>query len=180
MESPSLYLETKVNKKITLEPYELNNDILYNIKNKLRKLESRCHRFGYLKRVLNIYDYRNGVVMPEDLMCRAVYNVTFGCYICDPQVNSTLITKIKRIDDTIISSSVGPVQVISLPTKLSSKFKVIDSNLYYEDKELHKDDYIKVQIVAKKYNEGDEVIKVLGNIVDVSTQEEYNSFKQLD
>lgn len=172
-----LYLETKVSKKISLEPYELNNDILYNIKNKLIKLEKKCYRFGYLHKVLNVLKYDDGIVPPEDLMCRTVYPVLFECLICDPQINKVIITKIRSIDDTLISSEVGPIHIITPPNRLTKNFKMKDSNLLYveengEETLLKKGDYIKVVILNKKFNEYDEIIKAIGNIIGIPTEDE--------
>jgi len=173
----SLYLETKVEKKIALEPYELNNDILYNIRNKITLLENKCYRFGYLQKALNILEYKHGIIHPEDLMCRVVYSVVFGCLICDPQINTVIITQIRNIDDTLISSEAGPVQVLTQPNKLPKNIKIVENSLIFTDdngdeKSLVKGDSIKIRILNKKYNENDTIIKAIGNIIGIPTEEE--------
>lgn len=177
MESPiSPFIETKVTKKVALEPFLLNNDILYNIKNKLKNLEGMCHRFGYLQRVQNILEYDGGIISPEDLMCKAMYSVSLSCIICNPIENTFIIGKVRKIDPTLISSELGPIQIITQSNRLSDDFKVLDGKVLHipSNEEIVKGTYVHIKVLAKRFNTGDQIIKVIGNIVGFSSEEQFN------
>jgi DNA-directed RNA polymerase subunit E'/Rpb7 len=172
----SPFIETEITKKISLLPYELNNDILYNIKNKLKTLEKKCISIGYLIKTINIKEYKDGIIHPEDLMCKAIYTVTFSAVICDPQVHSIIITKLKKIDNTLISSENNPIQVLTQVSKIDENFKIDNGSITIYDKTLTTGDYIKVKVLAKKFNINDTIIRVFGSIVGIPTETEITTF----
>jgi len=177
----SPFIETKLTKKVTLEPFELNNDILYNLKNKLKKLEKICHKFGYLHRVVNIFNYEDGIIQPEDLMCRCIYTVTFSSVVCYPYEDTYIVAKIRKIDPTLISSELGPIQIITQANRLPEQFKLSENKLIHTptNTELTKGDYVVIKVLAKRFNNGDTFIKIIGNIVNISNEEEFNKINNL-
>jgi len=170
------FIETEITTKISLLPYELNNDILYNIKNKLKTFEKKCIDIGYLDKTINIKEYKDGIIYPEDLMCKAMYTVTYSAIICDPPVHSIIITKLKKIDNTLISSENEPIQVLTQVSKIEDNFKIENGNITIYDKTLTTGDYIKIKVLAKKFNINDTIIRVFGSIVGIPTEKEIFEF----
>jgi DNA-directed RNA polymerase subunit E'/Rpb7 len=172
----SPFIETEITKKISLLPFELNNEILYNIKNKLKTLEKKCIEKGYLVKTINIKDYKDGIIYPEDLMCKTTYTVIFSAVVCDPQVHSIIITQLKRIDSTLISSENEPIKVLTQVSKIEDPFTIQDDSINIYDKILVPGDYVKIKVLAKKCNVGDTIIRVFGQIVGIPTEDEINEF----
>ena len=172
------YIDAKIVLNIALEPSELNNDILFNIKNKLKRMEKRCHSFGYLDEVYTIYKYENGFLPPEDLMCKAVYTVTFHCRICDPPIDIVIPAKIRKIDPTIISMDAGPIRLIMQSNRLDERLELFgQGTIRVKDKSnvvINKNSYVWCKVLAKKFNNGDKYIQALSSITDVCDEDDYN------
>jgi len=181
METSTPFIETKVTKKVALEPFELSNEILYNLTNKLKILEKKCHKFGYLVRVNKVIEHSDGIIIPEDLMCKTTFSVTFTCIVCDPQEETVIIAKVKKLDQTMISSEVGPIVIVTPVNRLTKDFKVVDERLIHEPtkEEISKGSYVKVKVLAKRYFTDSTYIKVVGVIVGLSSDEEYTNVNSL-
>ena len=161
------FIETNLKVKISLEPAELNNEILSNLKSKVKQLEKKCSSKGYINKVYSINNYSTGIINPENLMCAATFNVNFYCQLYNPQINTYIICKILKVDNNMISCENGPIIVIVQTNKINPTLK---------ESKLDVNDYVKVKVLQKRFFPNDNHIKVLGYIEDKASDDDINNF----
>jgi DNA-directed RNA polymerase subunit E'/Rpb7 len=153
METISPYIDTNLNIKIELEPHELDNEIRNHIENKIKQLEGKCHKEGFISQVFSISNYSKGYIKPEDLMCKTVFDVSFYCQICNPQINTIIEATITKIDPTMISCVYGPIIIIIQTNKINPNVNHLTLKI---------NDIVKVRVLQKRFFPNDKNIKVLG------------------
>lgn len=175
----SPYKNTKQNTSISVEPYHLNSDIRNNMFNILKKkVEKKCNIYGYVDEVFRILEYGHGVMIPENLSGNVIYNLDYHCRLCLPIVNSTIITQIKIIRPEVIVCTNGPIMCFVTKDNIDSTIWANhDGYTNKETKEkLTNNMFVKLKILNIQINQGDNIIKTMGYILDIPTSDEVTKY----
>ena len=165
--------------RISIEPHQMSNDILTNMKIKLKnKLEKKCNRNGFIDEIYRIIDFSDGYMPPENLNGAAIFEVSFHCRLCIPIENTIIIGLIRILNSELIIAINGPI--IIFITKENINLDVWNIGEHYEHKQsktkLASNDYIKIQILNKRINQNDSQIKAIGLLYDMATTEEVEQY----
>lgn len=177
----SPYLDTEQYSRVSLESYQMNSDVLINLKfNLTKKVEGKCNKDGFVVKVHKIIEHLNGAIQPENFSASAVFDIKYSCKLCLPIENTTIITKVRTINKVLMVAENGPILCIVLANNINQeKFKMSANNGFYSIKkkrEIESDDYVKIHIISKTFNFGDNQIKVMGFLNDVATDEEVENY----
>jgi DNA-directed RNA polymerase subunit E'/Rpb7 len=165
--------------RISIEPFHMNSDIENNMKNILKeKVEKKCNEYGYVDTVYRIIKYSECVMPPENLNGCAISFVTYHCKLCIPIENTIIIGIIKVISQELIVATNGPLMIFIPKENIDTNIWDIPDN--YVNKKTKKrlliDDYIKIQIMAKRINQNDIQIKIIGYLINLASQEEIDTY----
>ena len=179
MKLVSPYRNIKQYTRISVEPYHMNSDIRNNMKIILKKkVEKKCNKNGFVDEVYRIIEYSDGIMPPENLNGSAIYNITYHCKLCIPVENTSIIGMIKVINQELVVAVNGPIMFF-IPKEN------VDTNVWdipdgYMNKKsnnkLQVGNYIKIQIVNKRINMNDSIIKSIGKLLDFATDEEVDKY----
>jgi DNA-directed RNA polymerase subunit E'/Rpb7 len=165
--------------RISIESFHMNSDIENNMKNILiEKVEKKCNKYGYVDTVYRIIKYSECVMPPENLNGCAISFVTYHCKLCIPIENTIIIGIIKVISQELIVATNGPLMIFIPKENIDTNIWDIPDN--YINKKTKKrlliDDYIKIQIMAKRINQNDIQIKIIGYLINLASQEEIDTY----
>ena len=165
--------------RISIEPFHMNSDIENNMKNILKeKVEKKCNEYGYVDTVYRIIKYSECIMPPENLNGCAISFVTYHCKLCIPIENTIIIGIIKVISQELIVATNGPLMIFIPKENVDTNIWDIPEN--YVNKKTKKrlliDDYIKIQIMAKRINQNDIQIKIIGYLINFASQEEVDTY----
>ena len=165
--------------RISIEPFHMNSDIENNMKNILiEKVEKKCNKYGYVDTVYRIIKYSECIMPPENLNGCAISFVTYHCKLCIPIENTIIIGIIKVISQELIVATNGPLMIFIPKENIDTNIWDIPDN--YINKKTKKrlliDDYIKIQIMAKRINQNDIQIKIIGYLINFASHEEVNTY----
>lgn len=185
MTSP--YINTILYATTVLHPSLLNNDIYINIKQTLiDRLEKKCYKdYGYIVKIFQILEKKDGLIMSEDITASVTYNIKFSCQLCNPLEDMQIISKVDKITNVFISLKSDPILVFVT-------FDRINSDKFYRDYKgeikiknggtLTVGTLVKLTVMAKSFANGDNHIIVIGYMDDVANNNEiaqyYNNFYQ--
>lgn len=165
--------------RISIEPFHMNSDIENNMKNILKeKVEKKCNEYGYVDTVYRIIKYSECIMPPENLNGCAISFVTYHCKLCIPIENTIIIGIIKVISQELIVATNGPLMIFIPKENIDTNIWGISDN-YINKKTKNKlliDDYIKIQIMAKRINQNDIQIKIIGYLINLASQEEVDTY----
>ena len=183
----SPYKDVEQYTRIKILPHQLNSDIRNHMKlNLKKKVEKKCNKNGFIDNVYKITGYRDGVMTPENLSGIVIYDVSYHCKMCIPIENSVIIAQVKLVSSDLIIGQNGPIVIFISRDNIDTNVWDIEENfLHKEMKERLKiNKFIKVEIIAKKINNGDHQIKTIGRLLDYASNEEtekyYGSIIQLE
>jgi len=167
--------------RIVIEPHQMNSDIRNHMKYNLKKkVEKKCNKNGYIDEIYRIIDYSDGYMIPENLSGNAIYDITYHCKLCIPIENSIIIGQVKVINQELIVAVNGPIMIFIPKENIDSNYWTnnIDSFIHKEKKnvKLNIGDYICVLIINKRINQYDTQIKIIGKLLDLSTNEEVEQY----
>lgn len=177
-----IFINMELHDIVTIYPWQLNNELYLHIKNNLKnKIEKKCTNAGYICKIKDIVDYKDGgSLQPEDLTGNVVYRIRYNCLVCNPIPKSETITKIEQIIKGIIMSRNGPVLAISKMTDINTNLFSIDNlhNIIYisSKQQLKIGNYIKITIKSTRFFNGDDNLGVIATIDDIATQAEITEF----
>jgi len=165
--------------RISIESFHMNSDIENNMKNILKeKVEKKCNEYGYVDTVYRIIKYSECIMPPENLNGCAISFVTYHCKLCIPIENTIIIGIIKVISQELIVATNGPLMIFIPKENVDTNIWDIPEN--YVNKKTKKrlliDDYIKIQIMAKRINQNDIQIKIIGYLINFASQEEVDTY----
>lgn len=170
----SPYKNTTQYTKIQIKPHMMNSDIQNIMKLVLRKkVEKRCNKNGFIDEVHRIEKFMEEDLHPENLSGCANYYITYHCRICLPIENSIIIAQVKAINQELILATNGPIMIFIPKNNINqAKWDVSDKFLNRKTKtNLIVNNYIKIEVVNKRINQGDHQIKVIGKLVDFATDD---------
>jgi DNA-directed RNA polymerase subunit E'/Rpb7 len=175
----SPYKNIKQFTKIPLEPYHMNSDIRNNMKSILKKkVEKKCNKNGFIDEVYKITDYSDGIMIAENLNGSAIYNISYSCRICIPIENTMIIATIKMISSDLIVAINGPLFIFIPKNNIDNNVWDIPDGYVHRktSTKLAITNYVKIQIIDKRINQGDSQIKIMGKLVDFATDSEIEQF----
>jgi DNA-directed RNA polymerase subunit E'/Rpb7 len=175
----SPYKNTTQYTKIQLKPHMMNSDILNIMKLVLRKkVEKRCNKYGFIDEVYRIEDFKEEDLRPENLSGCANYYITYHCRVCLPIENSIIIAQVKAINQELILATNGPIMIFIPKDNVNSLIWDVSDKFYNKETKtnLTINNFIKIEIVNKRINQGDHQIKVIGKLMDFATQEETKDY----
>ena len=165
--------------KIQIKPHMMNSDIKNNMKLVLRKkIEKICNKQGFIDEVFKIESYIEEEISPENLSGSVNYNIAYHCRICIPIENTLIIAQVKAINQELVLASNGPIMIFIPKDNIDSKvWDITDNFLHIKSKTNLKDNnYIKVQILNKRINQGDFQIKAIAKLIDFATEKDVKDF----
>lgn len=182
MTSP--YINTKLKHTVALHPYQMDNKIYINLKKNLENhLVGKCFtKYGYVMKIIEILSYKDGIIEAEDFESSAKFDIEFSCRLCFPTKNMQIICEIDRLNKLMMTAKNGPILAIITNDRINGEFFYKDNNnniRYKKDNQtklLEEQDFIKVTIQSIKFLDGDSVIKVIGFLDDIATDEEKSKY----
>ena len=175
----SPYFDIKQYTKISIEAFHMNNDIVNNIFNLLKKkLEKKCNKNGYIINIYNIVEHSDGIIPPENLNGSAIYNVSYNCKMCIPIENTIIIGIVRIINQELIIGTSGPIMIFIPKDNVNIElWNISDGYIYKNSKvQLEVEHFIKILIIDKRINQNDTQIKALGKLLDIPTKEEISKY----
>jgi DNA-directed RNA polymerase subunit E'/Rpb7 len=164
---------------IDLEAFHLNNEILINMINILKKdQEKKCNKNGYIDKIYKIISYSDGKLLPENLNGGVRYIVEYSCKICIPIENTILIAQVKSISQEVIICITGPIIIFVPKEKVDVNIWDIHDN-YMNNKSktrLVNTNLVKILITDKRINNNDHEIKAIGQLLNFPTQKEIDDY----
>lgn len=170
----SPYKNTTQYTKIQIKPHMMNSDIQNIMKLVLRKkVEKRCNKNGFIDEVHRIEKFMEEDLHPENLSGCANFYITYHCRICLPIENSIIIAQVKAINQELILATNGPIMIFIPKNNINqAKWDVSDKFLNRKTKtNLIVNNYIKIEVLNKRVNQGDHQIKVIGKLIDFATDD---------
>jgi DNA-directed RNA polymerase subunit E'/Rpb7 len=175
----SPYKNIKQHTRISLEPYHMNSDIRNNMKLILKKkVEKKCNKNGFIDEVFKILEFSDGLLIPENLNSAAIYNIAYHCRICIPIENTIILAYIKLISTDLIVAINGPLFIFIPKNYVDNNIWDIPDGYMHKksNKKLQVGNYVKIQIMDKRINQNDSQIKIMGKLLDFSTDEEVEKY----
>lgn len=165
--------------KIQLQPYQLNSDIENNMELVLQqKVEKKCNKYGFVDKIYRISEYNEGYMRRENLSGVVNYDVTYDCRICLPIENTILIAKIAAINQELVMLTNGPIVIFVPKVNIDTNIWNISSifTRKKDNKELEKNNLIKISILKVKVNQNDTQIKCIGKLMDFASEDEIEKY----
>jgi DNA-directed RNA polymerase subunit E'/Rpb7 len=157
----------------------MNSDIRNNMKIVLKKkVEKRCNKNGYIDEVYKIIEFSDGIMIPENLNGSAIYNIAYQCRLCIPIENSIIIAYIKMISSDLIVAINGPLFIFIPKSYVDNNIWDIPEGFVHKktSKKLVLNDYVKIQVLNKRINQGDTQIKIMGKLMDFANKDEVETY----
>ena len=165
--------------KIQIKPHMMNSDIQNSMKLELRtKVEKKCNKYGFIDEVHRIESYEEDELRPENLSGCASYFINYHCRLCIPIENSIIIAQVKAINQELLLANNGPIMIFIPKDNVDTHtWDVTDKFLNKKDKSnLKINNFIKIEVINKRINQGDHQIKVIGKILDYATEDEVSKY----
>jgi len=180
MELVSPFVDIEMNEMIKLLPRQLNNDIYINLKNNLiKKIEGKCNKHGFIKKIYKIVSYSSGLIHTENLDGSVIFNIKYLCSMCYPLLKTNIICKIDLITKALIKGKNGPLIIIIKINNLNNNNFILENNDIINIKtneKLIQGDHVIVNIIAKNFYPKDERIILLGNLYSIAKKKEIDNF----
>jgi DNA-directed RNA polymerase subunit E'/Rpb7 len=174
------YINTTLTGRVYLKPNFLDNNIYIHMKNCLKNaLEKKCSKYGYIHTIHKIVDYKDGLMVPEDLSGSVIYDIKYSALICIPQEHSTIICKITNIENNLFTAENGPILIVLKQYDINNEIFYTDTkNVVYVKggKKLEIDDYVAIYIKNKRYFTGDTIIIGVGRLENICKQEDVDKY----
>jgi hypothetical protein len=173
-----------INNRLLIPSRKLNNELYLNIKYFIKKkYEGKTIKYGYISKIYRLIKYENNYVEINNLDCNPFFFVKFSARVCNPIINTIIITKITKMNKNFIVSENGPITCITKYSSINdNKFSIDDEKNVIEKKTNTKIDinkYVKVLVQAKRMYSNDTNIVILGYILNIASSKEIiNNFEK--
>ena len=176
------YYNTYLQTEIILQPYQLNSNIIDNIKqNIIARHKDKCfYNLGYISEVYSILTDKisSGLIYTEDNDATVNYEIWFKARLCNPLIETNIIGKIININKRIICASNGPMTIIIRVDQIDkSKFSYnLNNNIIYclnevgkeiKDKIISENSYASIMVLNKKTVNNTPNIFIYGQLYDL-------------
>ena len=165
--------------KIQIKPHMMNSDIQNIMKLVLRKkVEKRCNKNGFIDEVHRIEHFKAEDMRPENLSGAVNFDISYHCRLCIPIENTFIIAQVKAINQELILAQNGPVMIFIPKDNIDQTvWDVTDKFMNIREKtNLKVNNYIKVEVINKRINQGDHQIKIIGQLLDMANDEEIEKY----
>lgn len=170
--------------KVELYPHQMNSELYLNLKKNLqKKLEGKCNKYGFIKKIIKIVDYSDGIIDPENFSGNGVYNIRFIASICIPLVKINIIARVENFNRHLILGINGPINaIIKIADINSTMFSLISNEIFIinENRNLEIGDHLIITIDAKKFNPGDNKIGIMASIIDIASKQDIKNYFNSD
>lgn len=164
---------------ISLEPYQMNSDILLNTKLNLKnKVENKCNKNCFIVKVHKILDIDDGLLIAENLSGNAIYNIKYHANVCIPVNNTYIIAKILIMNKKLILATNGPIRIFIPKNNIDTTNFTIDKEIYHKqtNKYLELDMHVKIFIINHRISENSLEINSIGILYNIATDKEINKY----
>ena len=175
----SPYLDTFQYTRIKLDPHYFNSDLESNLLHILRQKESKkCNKNGFIDEIYQIESYKGGYISPENLSGSAMFDIKYNCRICYPTIRSTIIVQVKTINQELVVGTNGPIFIFIPKEEVDSTFWDFSENFNNKKtgKKLKENDFVKVEILDRRINQGGFVINTIGKLLDHASSSEVQKY----
>jgi len=175
----SPYKNTTQYTKIQIKPHMMNSDIMNIMKLVLRKkVEKRCNKNGFIDEVHRIEEFSEEELRPENLSGCANYYITYHCRLCLPIENSIIVAQVKAINQELVLATNGPIMIFIPKDNVESNVWNVSDKFFNKETKtnLMVNNFIKIEIINKRVNQGDHQIKVIGKLIDFATEQETKDY----
>lgn len=184
MSSYSPYINTQLDSIIDLHPSQMDNKIYINLKKNLeKKIVGKCFRnYGYISEIYEIINYKNGIIRPENFTASSTFDVTFSCRLCLPLENRKIICQVDRVNKVLVTVKNGPITIIITKERINDKVFFSDNNnnlRYRKDNKsylLKSSEFVIVTITKTAFNNGDTIIRAIGFMENIATDDDIKLF----
>jgi DNA-directed RNA polymerase subunit E'/Rpb7 len=181
------YITTYLTTHVRVLPREMDNNIRKYIKTSIEKEHvGKCFNdYGYIVKIHEIDIISDGMIIPEDPMCCAKYNVRFLCTLCRPLQNSVVTAKIIGVSEQLIFMTYGPLEIIvKTVNSINKNIFVFNNNLSRwtakksDNKNeqkfivLKNDTYLRVKIISKKIVDKTKQIICMGFVENIASDKD--------
>jgi DNA-directed RNA polymerase subunit E'/Rpb7 len=164
----------------------MGNDIYKHLKENLNnKLQGKCYnKYGYISKIYKIEERSGGMLIPEDPMASAVYNVKFSCKLCRPLKGTIIICEVVTINRVLVSLRNGPINVMIFEASgtINKDNFVFDEKrnvlMAYVDKNkkkgipVVKGTFVKIKIIDVRMEDKSARVIVIGTLESIATKAE--------
>lgn len=175
----SPYQDTFQYTRIKVEPHYFNSDLETNLLHILRQKESKkCNKNGFIDEIYMIDSYKGGYIASENLSGSAMFDIKYNCRLCYPTLNSSIIAQVKTINQELIVCTNGPIFIFVPKEAIDSTFWDFSENFNNKKtgKELKENDFVIIEILDRRINQGGYVINTIGKLLDHATSSQVKKF----
>tara|TARA_B110000908_G_C10265575_1_gene463556 strand:- start:4125 stop:4706 length:582 start_codon:yes stop_codon:yes gene_type:complete len=175
----SPYQDTFQYTRIKLEPHYFNSDLEPNLLHILRQKDSKkCNKNGFIDEIYNIESYKGGYISSNNLSGSAMFDIKYNCRICYPIIRSTIIIQIKTINQELIVGTNGPIFIFIPKEEIDTTFWNFSESFNNKTtgKSLKENDFVKVEILDRRINQGGFIINTIGKLLDHASTSEIRKF----
>jgi len=183
MEVKSPYIKTKLNTTVILYPNQMNNNLYINLKkNLMDDIENKCLKdYGYVDKVYEITEYKNGCIEAENILAAASYDIEFSCKLCRPIRNRIIIAQVKHLTRALIKLENGPIMIFVTDDNmddvyLRDNYGVLRVKENDTTKIVDVGDFVKIKIIQFNFNNADDHIVAIGYMLGQCTDKEIKKF----
>ena len=171
---------------VKLHPHQMNGDYYIHLKRNLeKKVIGKCNNDGMFTEIIKLTKYDENIINPENFSGDAEFKVKFIATLCVPIEGTATILKIDKVlyeyNDFLIYASNGYITCVMPLSANKNKIHMDKGQIILTEsgKALTRGDYIKVSIINKRVEANDKKIGIIGNLLDVASEEEIRtlSFK---
>ncbi len=181
MAQHELYYDVQLETQISLHPKQLNSKIEDNILSNLKdKVEKKVGEHGIVIKVNNIISYDYGIITAMDFSGSVIYTVKYSCLLARLTKNMEFNVQIINTGKGLYVGFNGPILIVIYSYNINiDKFKEENYKIFNkEDKELQKDDYVKVSVMTYNNFLGQGRIVAICRLLDYSSKKEISTFKK--
>ena len=182
MDNLTLTFKTDLIAEVVISPDQLNNNLYNNIKTNLEnRLVGKCYNNeGFIQKIYKINKVLNlGDIKLEDKDCNVYYKVNFSCQLIKPIINKIIIGKVRMNQTSLLTLDNGPMKIIINNKNFDNELFSIepDTRLYkYNNKIIEQGDFYKVEILVYQITNKDNIIYIIGKLIDKATENEISKF----
>lgn len=184
------YFVTELEADIRIRPYQMNNNIMNNIKKNLEEeYSNKCYdNYGYITNIIDVdKDIKGGIIRAEDRSSSSVHRVKFKCKICNPIRDSIIMGKIVGINNVIIVAENGPIRFIISESEINNNNIQFRKSAFYPvtpsgeviNKPIGKGTYVFIRVMSKKIVAKKNNIIVFGRLENVMQDSDVEKYKKL-
>lgn len=181
MNSP--YFITYLKARVMIPSNQLNNNISKYIKDALiEKVQGKCNKYGYVKKIYKVEERSVGEIINEDSSGSVFYTVKYLCKLCKPVNKMKIVCRIVSINKSVIYLVNGPINVVIIDKRggINENNFVFDERLGMFIAKINKTQgeplkpgtYVKVVISSSQIDIGNPRIIALGYMDSLATQQE--------